>query len=120
MGRHTSRIKIEDIPTEAEVAWMVVALLRGRDDNVTVLQITHAHEQHFAGQKGELVVQAAPQVLETMPDGLFVDGGQPLKIVIEGRKLRCFKYGRKAHLSSGCGPKTDEKSKSVETQKSPI
>lgn len=40
MGRRTSRIRIEDVSPEAEVAWVMEVPLQGRDDKVTVLQIT--------------------------------------------------------------------------------
>lgn len=36
MGRRTSRIRIEDVPPEAEVVWVMAVLLRSCDDKVSL------------------------------------------------------------------------------------
>lgn len=105
MGQHTSCIRIEVVPPEAEVAWVMAALCQGIDDKITILQFTRILSQNRNGQTIEVLVQAALDILENMPNHLFFDGGHALKVVSEGCKPRCFWCGLKRHVRASCNPK---------------
>lgn len=82
-GRRTSRIRIEEVPLDAEVAW--ATLLQDRDDKVTILQINRIPDKHWCGQAVEALVQASPEVLENIPNRLLVDKGQSPKPLLQVR-----------------------------------
>lgn len=104
MGRRTSRIRTEEVPPEVGVGWVTAALCHDWSDKLNILQINRVPAQRSRGQTIEVLVLAAPGILENMQDRLFCDEGQALKVAIEVRKSQCFKCG----LKSTCKPKTVE------------
>lgn len=56
----------------------------------------------------EILVPAALDVLENLPNQLFLDNGNALKVVIEVCKPKCFYCRLKEHLCASCKPKKTE------------
>lgn len=49
-----------------------------------------------------MVVQATHELIEGLPDGIIIGEGLSIRVIVEGRRPRCFKYGKKSHVHSNC------------------
>ncbi|XP_029636947.2 uncharacterized protein LOC115212249 [Octopus sinensis] len=71
-GKRTSKITVTDIPPEIDVAFVIAAILLGKEDEIAILQSKRYRHMNWFGQDLELVIQANPSDLEKVPSSLTI------------------------------------------------
>lgn len=97
LGSHASRVRVEDVPPEMDVVWLVAAIILDMEKEAVVLQairITHRNRQ---GQSLEMLVQVARDDIEKMVEAIKVSD-IILKVRVEGRITWCYKWNLKCHI----------------------
>lgn len=102
MGKCTTIVKVERIPPQVEVLGIKATILYDLVDSVSILKTTHLPLRNRLGQGLEMIVQATDEELESMPNTVEVSGDRDLRVMIYGRKPRCYKCGQTGHMKSSC------------------
>uniref|UniRef100_A0A0L8G4Z0 CCHC-type domain-containing protein n=1 Tax=Octopus bimaculoides TaxID=37653 RepID=A0A0L8G4Z0_OCTBM len=105
LGRRASRVWVEGIPPEIDVAWIAAAVLAETNGKIVVLQATKSKSSNWKVQVLNMIVQGSSEALEEMVETITLDE-VVMNVRVEGRIPRCFKCGQKGHIRANCPPST--------------
>ncbi|CAI9721877.1 K02A2.6-like family member retr-1 [Octopus vulgaris] len=107
---NNSRVhKIEKFKTPKDI-WTVE--LKVNNSNVTFkidtgADATATENPRWDGQTINLLIQADPKIIQTIPETIEV-GEENLVVFVEGRKPRCFLCGQLGHIRRNCKENEEE------------
>ncbi|CAI9717573.1 XP_029640472.1uncharacterized protein LOC115215450 [Octopus vulgaris] len=87
--------------------WLLAAVLIKEVEKITLLQATATENPRWDGQTINLLIQADPKIIQTIPETIEV-GEENLVVFVEGRKPRCFLCGQLGHIRRNCKENEEE------------
>lgn len=68
IGRHASRVRVEDIAPEIDVAWLAATKLLGMEEKVLILRDTRMSYKNWQEQCLDMIIQATLKELGNLGD----------------------------------------------------
>lgn len=88
----TSRIQINNTPTEIEAEWLLAAAVLELENKITLPDAKAKGKRNWQGQNFKMTIRAEPLALEEILETTQVEE-MKLIVIFEGRKPNCFGCG---------------------------
>ncbi|XP_036364761.1 uncharacterized protein LOC118765946 [Octopus sinensis] len=102
LGRRVTKIKIDLVPPELDMSWLVAAVLYDIEDTTTILDVRRVREKNWLGMGVLLLAQIKQENISKVPDFVSLPDGTRLNVAVEGRKPKCFLCSSERHLKRDC------------------
>lgn len=73
-------------------------------EKISILQVTNIRPRSWMRVTIKLILQATPETNENMVEVIKIGEGKKLRLMVEGRKPRCYKCGHLDHFQFDCLP----------------
>lgn len=98
-----SKMKVDKIPLNVNVAWIATAITTGVEKEVTILRATYSPEKNYQRQNLEMVIQVSTDTLDKVVEIITIVD-IVLRVKAEGRIPRCFECGQRGHIKENFPP----------------